>query len=62
MHVSPRPIRPSQDDPVSLRGGPRPLLAFVLYAVLAMAATLLLARHGGAAFQCGEDPAACGEP
>ena len=62
MHVSPRPIRPSGDDPAPPRGGSGPVLAFVFYAVLAVAGTLLLARHGGAAFHCGEDPAACGEP
>lgn len=62
MHVSPRPTRPPQDDPAPLQGGSRPVLAFALYAVLAVAGTLLLARHGGAAFQCGEDPAACGTP
>ena len=62
MHVSPRPIRPPEDGPVPPRGGPGPVLAFVLYALLAMAGTLLLAWHGGAAFQCGEDPAACNAP
>ena len=62
MHVSSRSIRRPEDDPASPGGGPRPVLAFVLYALLAMAGTLLLARHGGAAFQCGEDPAACGTP
>ena len=62
MHVSPRPIRPPRDDPAPPKGGRRPVLAFVLYALLAMAGTLLLARHGGPAFHCGEDPAACGTP
>ena len=62
MHVSPHPIRPPEDDPVPPRSGPRPVLAFALYALLAMTATLLLARHGGAEFQCGEDPIACIAP
>ena len=62
MHVSPRPIRPPEDDSAPSRGGPRPVLAFILCALLAMAGTLLLARHGGTAFQCGEDPAACNTP
>lgn len=62
MYVSPRPIRPPHDDPAPSRGRPLPVLAFTLYAVLAMAGTLLLARHGGAAFHCGEDPAACSAP
>ena len=62
MHVSPRPIRLPEHDPAPPRGGPRPVLAFVFYAVLAMAGTLLLAWHGGAAFHCGKEPAACGVP
>lgn len=62
MYVSSRPIRPPQHDPAPSQGGLRPVLAFVLYALLAVAGTLLLARHDGAAFQCGEDPAACGVP
>lgn len=62
MYVTPRPIRPPQNNPLHLRGGSRFMLAFALYALLAMAGTLLLAQHGGAALQCGEDPTACGVP
>ena len=62
MHVSPHPIRPPGHHPAPPRGGLRPVLAFVLYALLAIAGTLLLVRHEGAAFQCGEDPAACNMP
>lgn len=62
MHVSPRPIRPPQDDPLPVQGGSRPVLAFALYALLAMAGTLLLAWHGDETCQCGEDPTACSAP
>lgn len=62
MHVSPRPIRPPEGDPAPPRGGLRPVLVFALYAVLAVAGTLLLARHGRTPFYCGEDPIACGVP
>lgn len=63
MHVSPRPIRPFEDDPAPVRqGGRLPTLAFIVYALLAMTGTILLSVHEGSALQCGEDPAACGEP
>lgn len=63
MYIDHRPIRPAEDDPTPRRGGPLPVLAFALFASLAMAGTILLDRYGaGTPLRCGEDPADCGMP
>ena len=46
MYIDHRPIRPAEDDPIPRRGGPLPVLAFALFALLAVAGTILLALGG----------------
>ena len=62
MHISPRPIRPFAEDPPPDRRGRFVILAFILYALLAMAGTILLARHTGTVAQCADILPACGLP
>lgn len=63
MPTTRRPDRPPPErGRPSPRGGVLPVLAFVLYVLLALAATLLLAARPGGAFPCAQDPAACDAP
>ena len=66
MHISPRPIRPFEDEPAPDHRGRFAVMASILYALLAMAGTILLARYLSGYTEtitwCGEILVACGLP
>lgn len=66
MHISPRPIRPFGDEPTRDHRGRFAVMAFILYALLAMAGTILLARYLAGYTEtiarCGDILVACGLP